>query len=405
MESLNEVWESVCSYCKEEISEVAYKVWIDSLSPVDLTDGDAILHVRTSFQRTVILENYATLLVDAFESVLGFKVKLTVITDEDKAPTTRRVSFALNTSDYDYTFDTFIVGSSNRFAHAASVAVSEKPSVVYNPLFIYGNSGLGKTHLLHAIMSRMKKKFPLKTILYIRAEDFTIELIDALKRGTNDAFHEKYRTVDVLLVDDIQFIAGKESTQEEFFNTFNTLYQSSKQIVLTSDRPPKDIQTLDERIRSRFESGLIADIQPPDFETRVGIIQRKAQSLSIELSEEVVFFIAEQLKTNIRQLEGVVKKLQAFIMLEGEQATIQVAQSAIRDIRNDSRPEPVTIDKIIQEVARTYAVGVEDILSKKRDAPISYARQVAIYIVREITGLSVSAIGENFSGRDQRYSR
>ncbi len=208
MESLNEVWESVCSFCKKEISEVAYKVWIDSLSPVDLTDGDAILHVRTSFQRTVILENYATLLVDAFESVLGFKVKLTVVTDDDKTLPVRRISFSANMSDYDYTFDTFIVGSSNRFAHAASVAVSEKPSVVYNPLFIYGNSGLGKTHLLHAIMNRMKKKFPLKAILYVRAEDFTIELIDALKRGTNNTFHEKYRTVDVLLVDDIQFIAG-----------------------------------------------------------------------------------------------------------------------------------------------------------------------------------------------------
>jgi len=210
----------------------------------------------------------------------------------------------------------------------------------------------------------------------------------------------KYRTADVLLVDDIQFIAGKESTQEEFFNTFNTLYQDKKQMVLTSDRPPKDIATLDNRIRSRFEQGIIADIQPPDFETRVGIVERKAQMLKFNLPEEIVFYIAEQVKTNIRQIEGVVKKLQAYTLLDNEMPTIGVAQNAIRDIRNDDQPEPITVKNIISEVSRTYAVSAEDILSKKHDAPFSYARQVAMYVVREVTQMSVAQIGTEFGGRD-----
>ena len=269
-------------------------------------------------------------------------------------------------------------------------------------MFIYGNSGLGKTHLLHAISHRIRQDHPDRKQLYVRAEDFTNDMLSALQQGQQGmiAFREKYRSVDVFLVDDVQFIAGKNITEEEFFNTFNALYNDRKQMVVTSDRPPKEIQSLEQRIRSRFEQGLIADIQPPEFETRVGIIQRKAQLMHINISEDVVFFIANQLKSNIRQLEGVVKKLQAYVILQDSEPTIAVAQAAIRDIRNDDQPEPVTVSRIISEVSRTYSVGAEDMRSKKRDAPISKARQVAMYIVREITGMPVSTIGDEFGGRD-----
>ncbi|OJU16660.1 MAG: chromosomal replication initiation protein DnaA [Clostridiales bacterium 43-6] len=398
MESLNEVWSHICDYTKTQISEVAFNVWIDILSLVSLDAGEATLFVRTSFQKKIIKETYYKLLEDAFFEVLKFNVKIKIVTEEDM-PTPETLP-ADTSHDYEYTFENFIVGPSNRFAHAASVAVSENPAITYNPLFIHGNSGLGKTHLLNAVCKRIHQKFPQKNIVSVSAENFTRELIDSINRGNMAELRNKYRTADVLLVDDIQFIAGKESTQEEFFNTFNTLYQDKKQMVLTSDRPPKDIATLDNRIRSRFEQGIIADIQPPDFETRVGIVERKAQMLKFNLPEEIVFYIAEQVKTNIRQIEGVVKKLQAYTLLDNEMPTIGVAQNAIRDIRNDDQPEPITVKNIISEVSRTYAVSAEDILSKKHDAPFSYARQVAMYVVREVTQMSVAQIGTEFGGRD-----
>ena len=399
MESLNDVWEQICAYCKTQISEVAFNVWIKILSLTDLSGTEATLFVRTPFQRNIILENYKTLLENAFEEVLKFPVHLKITTSED-LPISPLSAQGEPSAQYEYTFDTFIVGSSNRFAHAASMAVAENPAVIYNPLFIYGNSGLGKTHLLNAIHTRIKQKFPEKVIASLSFETFTNEFIYSLNQGNLAAFRDQYRKVDVLLIDDIQFIAGKDATQEEFFNTFNTLYQEKKQMVVTSDRPPKDIATLDSRMRSRFEQGLIADIQPPEFETRVGILQRKAQLLNLPLSEDVAFFIAEQVKTNIRQLEGVVKKLQAFTLLTNEPLSISVAQNAIRDIRNDSQPEPVTVKKVIEEVSRTYSVSPDDILSKKHDAPISAARQISMYIVREVTQMPVTSIGSEFGGRD-----
>ena len=288
----------------------------------------------------------------------------------------------------------------NKFAHAASLAVSTNPGKSYNPLFIYGNSGLGKTHLLHAIKNEIIKNDPEKRVIYVNGEDFTNEIIEAIRMNTTNDFRQKYRKSDVLLVDDIQFIAGKESTQEEFFHTFNTLHESNSQIVLTSDRPPKDIKTLEDRLRSRFEWGLIADIQPPDFETRIAIIKRKAELLEMNLPNDVVEYIATKLKTNIRQLEGVVKKLKAKNQLYGEKITINVAQKTISDILNNDQPPPLTVEKIIDEVARTFGVSSDDIRSSKRNSNISNARQIAIYSVREITGLSMKVIGEEFGGRD-----
>lgn len=408
MESLKEAWAKVKEYCKENISSVAYSVWINELSPVDIKGNEIKLYVKTPFQKSVIMDNYASVIKSGFESILGFDVNINIITEQDSpASSTEKEEKSELSSDYEYTFDNFVVGSSNKFAHAASLAVAENPAVIYNPLFIYGNSGLGKTHLLRAIQNTINNKYPEKVVRYVRAEDFMRELIPAIRSGDIQGgqsaiseFQNKYRGCDVFLVDDVQFFAGKDSTQEEFFNTFNSLYQDHKQIVMTSDRPPKDIKTLDERLRSRFESGLISDIQPPDFEMRVGIIQRKAQMLGLNLKEDVIYYIAEQVKSNIRQLEGVVKKLKAFSMLGSDNPNISMAQNAIRDIRNDDQPEPITVERIINEVARTYMVTPEDIRSQKRDAPISRARQIAMYIVREITSMPYVNIGKEFGDRD-----
>ena len=304
-------------------------------------------------------------------------------------------------ANYEFTFDTFIVGSSNEFAYAACKAVAQKQkNKIYNPLFIYGPSGLGKTHLLMAIIHESKLKTPNIKILYVSGENFTNEFLTAIEKKTTREFQSKYRNADILLIDDIQFVAGKERTQEEFFYTFNELHSLGKQIILTSDRPPKDIKTLEERLRTRFESGLLIDISPPDFETRVAIIRRKAELLNIDIPDDVTEYIALRLKDNIRQLEGAIKKIKAYKLFTGSPPSIAVAQNVIRDILNDNRPVPVTVERIVDEVAKTYNVSADDIRSKKRTAPIPAARQAAIYCIREITQMSLEAIGKEFSGRD-----
>ncbi|MDR1892107.1 MAG: chromosomal replication initiator protein DnaA [Oscillospiraceae bacterium] len=400
MESIEEIWIATSEYCKANMTEVAFNAWIKAISPVSLTEGELVLFVRTPFQRSIILENYSLLLRDAVFSVLGFHTSIRFVTEEDKSMADENLSEKIMCADYEYTFETFIIGASNRFAHAAALAVAENPAVVYNPLFIYGNSGLGKTHLLNAIHKRISEKVPGKKLLYARSEDFTNEVIHAIHNNKTTELREKYRTADVLLMDDIQFIAGKESTQEEFFNTFNVLYGDKKQIVVTSDRSPKDIKTLDERIRTRFEAGLLADIQNPEFETRVGIIKRKSEILNLNIEENVIYFISDQLKSNIRQLEGVVKKLQAYTILQNAPPTVSAAQTAIKEVRNDDNPEPVTVERIMLEVSRTKGISPEDMRSKKRSANISHARMISMYIVREITGMPFVAIGEEFGGRD-----
>ncbi len=298
------------------------------------------------------------------------------------------------------TFDTFVPGDSNRFARTVALAVAEGSGHDFNPLCIYGGSGLGKTHLLTAIQTEIKRTHPDFVIMYVTCEQFTNELIAAIRAGSTEDFRMKYRVADLLLVDDIQFIAGKESTQEEFFHTFNSLHDAHKQIVIASDRPAKEIKSLEERLRTRFEWGLTADVQPPDFETRVAIVKRKAELLHLDLPEDVAEFIANHLKNNIRQLEGAVKKLNAYYMLEGIQPVISVAQNAIKDILNETQPVPVTIEKIIGEVSRTFNVSPADIRGTKRNANVASARRVAIYILREVTGMSMEEIGREFSGRD-----
>lgn len=412
METLKEAWSGVLDYLHTlpDISEVAFNVWLSCIEPVSIEDDKVIVYVHTNFQRKIIAEHYTEKLKSAIENVLGLPLNLEIRSGEEDTPSPSAPApqedpdegnlFGSNTANYEYSFENFIVGSSNKYAHAASQAVAKNPAGHYNPLFIYGGSGLGKTHLLYAICNEIKKNSPDVKILYTKGEYMTNELIESLRNKSSAEFRAKYRQVDVLMVDDIQFIAGKEATQEEFFHTFEALHQANKQIVLTSDRPPKEIATLEDRLRSRFEMGLLADIQPPDLETRIAIVKRKAQIFDVAIDDDVAAYIAGQLKSNVRQLEGAIKRLRAQCILNGERATINTAKMAIRDIQNDNPPIPVTVDRIISEVARTMNVTPEDIRSSKRSANVSQARQVSAYVVRSITGLSMKAIGEHFGTRD-----
>ncbi len=404
--SIEDIWSAVCDECKKTITEIAFNCFLKDLKPVSFNSGEFVVSINNDYMRTLIEQNYSDLLNSAIKNVMGIDVSVLIIfeDDEEKIKNAEQFSDGLSFEDF-FTFQNFIVGSTNHFAHAASLAVAENPGIGnYNPLVIYGPSGVGKTHLMLAIKNHIKKKFPLKKIEYIRSEEFTNQLIRALQEGklglgSIDDFRNKYRNVDVLLIDDIHFIAGKEQTQEEFFNTFNTLQQNNKQIVVTLDRPPKEVRTLNDRLRSRLEGGMFADITTPDFETRVGIIIKKAEQLGIELSENIVYYIAEHLKNNTRQLEGVVKKLQAYITILNKTPTIAIVQGFIKDIISDTQPEPIKIEKIIDEVARTYNVSESDILSSRKTAALVLARQVSMYIARETTDLSYKAIGEKF-GRD-----
>ena len=412
METIKEAWSGILEYLHnlDDISEVAFKVWISCIEPRTIEDGEVVVYVHTNFQRKIVTQHYAARLQEAFEKVLGIPLGIKIISGEDGGGPSAAASaanapeefpdpgnlFGQKSSDYEYSFENFIVGSSNKFAHAAAQAVASKPAGYYNPLFIYG----GKTHLLYAICNEIRKNQPDVKIIYTKGEYIANELIEAIGSGSTPEFRAKYRQVDVLLVDDIQFIAGKTSTQEEFFHTFDALHQANKQIVLTSDRPPREISTLEDRLRTRFEMGLLADIQPPDLETRIAIIKRKAQLLEINISDDIAEYIATQLKSNVRQLEGAVKCMRAQYLLEGEQPSLITAQNAIRDIRNDSQPVPVTVERIINEVARTMNVSPDDIRSTKRSSPISQARQVAAYVVRSITGMPMKAIGQEFGTRD-----
>ena len=428
MESFKELFEMVKEYTRQyvidshELSEIAYQVWIKSLEPVSFDGNTAVLFIKAEFMKKIVEEKYLGLLNRAFEAVVGFPVQIEIRCEtsgqSDRSEGTASVQTSsaspvlpsysqeeidMNSQggEYEYTFSTFIVGSSNKFAQAACRAVAQNPANAYNPLFIYGGSGLGKTHLLYAIAAEIKENRPNTNVIYVKGEEFTNELIAAIGAESTKEFHDKYRQADVLLVDDIQFIGGKESTQEEFFHTFNSLYQAGKQIVLTSDRPPKEIKTLEERLRTRFEWGLIADIQPPDFETRIAIIKRKAELLDLDIPNVVEEYIANHVKNNIRQLEGVVKKLNAYNKLAQTPPSILLAQSAIREILTDNQPIPVTVERIISEVGRTFGVSAEDIRSSKRSSQISNARQIAMYVIREITQMSMAAIGNEFGGRDQ----
>lgn len=401
MNSFEEMWQQIVEKLKFSVSSVAFNVWLSPLKFLAF-ENDVIILEMVAWKIPTVRDKYTDLIVQAAEDTIGFHVDVKFVADtESKEEDNKDHGYVVTKThvEYNYTFDNFIIGPSNRFAHAAALNVANNPGKVYNPLFIYGHSGLGKTHLLSAIKNEIQMEYPNFNIIYTSGEHFTNELINCLRTKTNYAFHEKYRNCDVLLVDDIQFIADKESTQEEFFHTFVALRDAGKQIVLTSDRPPKEMLTLQERLLTRFESGLIADITPPSLETRMAIVKRKADDLDIVLTDDVITFLADNIKRNVRQLEGAVKKIKAFRDVEGAKLNVATAKRAIADIINDKQPLPMTIENVINEVSRTFNVNPQDIRSNKRNANISHARQVAIYIINQITDLSLIAIGKEFGNK------
>lgn len=401
MDSFDEIWEMILEYMKSQVTEVAFNVWLKPLEFIRF-ENDTITLSIANFKKKVVEDKFTPLILKACEMTMGFPVNLTVISSnspigEDSSVSNQTSNLSLN--KVEYTFENFIIGSSNRFAHAAAMNVALNPGKAYNPLFIYGHSGLGKTHLLSAIKHEIEKNDPSANIIYTSGEYFTNELVNCLRNQSNYAFHEKYRNCDVLLIDDIQFIAAKEATQEEFFHTFNALTNAGKQVALTSDRPPKEMLTLEERLRTRFESGLIADIQPPSLETRMAIINKKAEELEVFLTDDVISFLADNIKKNVRQLEGAVIKIKAYQEVESARPSVSLAKRAIADIINDDQPIPMTIEKIMNEVSRSFNVSPADLRSDKRNANVSQARQVAMYIVSEMTSMSLKAIGREFGGK------
>ena len=416
MKNFGEAWQLAKQNFMSEVNPIAAQRWIGSLEPVRLDPEKAFFSCPSEFEKEIIVSRYLKNIADALESVLGFRVEVEVFVqvenniDSDNAPATfvpinpNAPAGDDNISNWTfkkYTFDNFVVGKENQLAHSAAFAVAANPGTAFNPLFIYGNSGLGKTHLMCAIGNAVKGKLgPNTNVVYVQSETFTNELVASVKEGDMLSFKNKYRSADILLVDDIQFIGGKTQTEEEFFHTFNALVSAGKQVVLTSDRPPKEIATLSDRLRTRFESGLIVDVQAPDYEMRCAIIAKKAESVGFEVSADVVGYLATMLKDNVRQLEGAVMKLRAHYLLSGRKIDRDFASEIIRDIASESEPLEKKLDKIIAEVARFYEVTSEDIIGPKRNAKIALARKVAMYLIREITELSFPLIGEKFSGRN-----
>ena len=362
----------------------------DDVTVVSFGDNRLVLHSPVPFKKEFIESKFIAPLQEVLHNLTGDPITIVVVTGEYTAPST-------STSPYDdYTFERFIVGSSNKFAHAAALAVSQRPAAENNPLFIYGNSGLGKTHLMYAIANVLRRTHPEYRIIYVKGEDFTNELITAIQEGNVQAFRNKYRMVDLLLLDDVQFIAGKERTQEEFFHTFNALYEAKKQIVLTSDRPPKEINTLEDRMKTRFEWGLLADIQPPDFETRIAIIRDKAVKMGVELPDDVSNYIAENIQANIRQLEGAVKKIKAMHELMGERITVSLAENAIDALRTENPGLNPTPERIMEAVANYFYIPVEQMISQNRSKDVAYPRQMAMYMIRQELEYSFPDIAKIF---------
>ena len=419
MESFGDVWTNALRIIKENVSSTSYDSWISLLRPIKFEDDKAFLYAQTNFQKQLIINKFRQDIQNALTQVMGFEIEAIILSEEDvskKVSTPRQMKdvedikiqedpkpedngFMLLNSEL--TFENFVVGDENKFAHAAALAVANNPAGAYNPFFIYGRSGLGKTHLLCAIANEIRKNNPTATIMIVKGETFTHQLIEAIQNGKQAEFRNKYRYVDVFLVDDVQFISGKESTQTEFFHTFEALYEAKKQIIVTSDRPPKEMATLEDRLKTRFESGLIADIQPPEYETRVAIIKNKAKSLNLELTDDVVDYIATKLKNNVRELEGAVKKIKAFsLVFIGETPTIGIIQNVIQSVIKENVNTAVTPDTIVDHVSKYYNISKEDIYSQKRRADIINARQVAMYITRELTDISLSLIGDEFGGKN-----
>ena len=410
------LWEKTLNIIKGEMSEVSFNTWIKSCEPISISSHEIKISVPNSFTQDILEKRYKDLVVNSIEAACSKLYKVEFLIESElqeaeeeievkKMKVRNQASITVNdemscTLNPKYTFDSFVIGNSNRFAHAASLAVAEAPAKAYNPLFIYGGVGLGKTHLMHAIGHYILQNNSSAKVAYVSSEKFTNELINAIKDDKNEEFRNRYRNVDVLLIDDIQFIAGKERTQEEFFHTFNALHEANKQIILSSDRPPKEIPTLEDRLRSRFEWGLIADIQAPDFETRMAILKKKADVENLNVANEVMVYIATKIKSNIRELEGALIRIVAYSSLTNREITVDLATEALKDIISNKQNKNITIDVIQDVVSGYFNLRVEDLKSQRRTRNVSYPRQIAMYLSRKLTDMSLPKIGEEFGGRD-----
>ena len=403
MKSAADVWEKLKNMMAAAMSDVAIETWFGDVEAVALEDTRLVLCVPTDFKRNIIRTRFLSLIEANLLDLFAFDVDCALLLPEERATYLARQAAptpAGGDGAERYTFERFVVGSTNRFAYTAAKKVAEEPGGAYNPLFIYGQSGLGKTHLLHAIANQVRHNQPGWRILYVQSEDFVNELIGSLRRGIDmQGFRDKYRNVDLFLMDDVQFIAGKDSSEEELFHTFNTLYEQKKQIVFTSDRPPHEMLRLEQRLKTRFEQGLPADIQPPDYETRVALLKNKAVERGISLPDPVLSYVAENITSNVRQIEGVVNKIMAFQELMGAQVDVETTIRAVRDILRAKENFLPSAETIIQEVARFYELDAAAITGQSQNKEISTARNVAMYIIREMTQLSLAEIGQQFGGR------
>jgi chromosomal replication initiator protein len=405
---LSNIWQRALELLKYELTEISYNTWIKTIKPVSLSASTIELGVPADFNKGILESRYSVLIKEAIREVTKRDYNIVFVIpsqesiqrDKDTKGLAKSDDSLISVLNPKYTFDTFVIGSGNQLAHAASLAVAESPAKSYNPLFIYGGVGLGKTHLMHAIGHYIIQQTPSLKVLYVSSERFTNELINAIKDDKNEFFRQKYRNIDVLLIDDIQFIAGKERTQEEFFHTFNALYEANKQIIISCDKPPREIVTLEERLRSRFEWGLQADIQPPDYETRIAILKKKAQLENIYIPDDVYEFIADNIASNIRELEGALIKVIAYSTLVKSEINLDIAKEALKDILSAAKTRVINSDVIIEIVSRHFGIKHEDFKSKKRSRDIAFPRQVAMYLCRELTDMSLPQIGNEFGGRD-----
>ncbi|WP_304283671.1 chromosomal replication initiator protein DnaA [Phascolarctobacterium succinatutens] len=420
---LAEIWVRCKDKLKESFNEKVFNVWIKPIMPLEVTDTYYKVAVKNDFFKTMLEENYAQVIEGVLAGIMSKNIKLIIETmdngnsgseaaEEMPAVPAKREQqqlFNEHTSvqqpdesnlNPKYVFETFVIGNSNRFAHAAAQAVANDPAHAYNPLFLYGGVGLGKTHLMHAIGNRIKQNNPSMKVLYTSSEKFTNEIINSIQNKTTEAFRQKYRNIDCLIIDDIQFLKGKEQTQVEFFHTFNALKDADKQIIISSDRPPREIETLEDRLRSRFDQGLTADIQTPDLETRMAILRTKAASDNIVLPTEVITLLATNIATNIREIEGAYNKIVAYTSLMHMPITVETAQKVLSDMGNDIKTRTITYEGIIKVVADHYNVKQDELFNKKRTQNIAFPRQVAMYLCRELADLSYPRIGELFGGRD-----
>ncbi|MCQ2915147.1 MAG: chromosomal replication initiator protein DnaA [Alphaproteobacteria bacterium] len=416
MYDMFEIWYKCTEKLKESINETIFNIWIKPIVPIEANDTSFKVAVKNDFFKKMLEEKYAPIIEGALSSIMGREISLVIETMEmgtieqepkinvttppqlqTKEPASDQFQSHLNPK---YIFENFIVGNSNRMAFAAASRVAEKPAISYNPLFIYGGSGLGKTHLMHAIGNRILSNNPNMKVLYISSESFTNEIVTSIYNKSTESFRQKYRNIDCLIIDDIQFLKGKEQTQVEFFHTFNALHDANKQIIISSDRPPKEIETLEDRLRTRFEWGLQADIQAPDLETRMAIIRQKAANDNIELPSDVIALLATNIATNIREIEGAYTKLVAYTSLMDMPITIETAQKVLNDMKIDTVTRVITFETIVKTVAEYYKIKVEDLSNKKRTQSIAYPRQVAMFLCRELADLSYPKIGDLFGGRD-----